>query len=226
MTQNKPFLGHRLLDELPVLYGFGVRGAEEPEAIVRPVQVHGSEVAVVDAAGNARPREADALLSTRRGIAVAVVTADCVPILAATENGREVVAIHAGWRGLAQGVVGAGIDALHAARGSAAPLRAVLGPHIGSCCYEVDAPVLESLCRRFGDEAMAATRPSRPDHAMLDLAYLVELELKSHGIAAERLGTIVNACTHCDEARFYSYRREGPRAGRLLHFIQAANPEY
>ena len=219
------FLRHRLLDELPVRHGFGVRDAVEPRDVVRPVQVHGCEVAVVDATGNVRPREADALLSTRGGIAVAVVTADCVPILAATEGGREVVAIHAGWRGLAQGIVGAGIDALRAVRGSTEPLRAVLGPHIGSCCYEVDAPVLESLGRRFGDEVVAASRPSRPDHSMLDLAYLVALELKTHGIAAERLGAIANACTHCDEARFYSYRREGPRAGRLLHYIQAAQPE-
>ena len=80
----------------------------------------------------------------------------------------------------------------------------------------------DALRRRFGDEVTTATRSSRPGHHLLDLAYLVQVELRRHGIDRESCGEIENACTRCDDVRFHSYRRDGPGAGRLLHFIQAA----
>ena len=220
MNAPDRFLRHRLLDEWNVVHGFGLRNAPEPEAIIRPVQVHGRDVAVVDEKGVAQPPEADALLATRPDLKVAVVTADCVPILAAAEGGEEVVAIHAGWKGLASGVVGAGVNALRAASGSEVSLRAVMGPHIGPCCYEVDAPVLDALRQNFGDDLATAIQPTQSDHAMLNLAMLVAMELKSHGVRPEHQGAIQDACTRCDAERFYSYRRDGARAGRLLHFIE------
>ena len=226
MNAPDRFLRHRLLDELNVVHGFGLRNASEPEAIIRPIQVHGRDVAVVDERGVAQPPEADALLATRPGLKVAVVTADCVPILAAAEGGQEVIAIHAGWRGLARGVVGAGVNALRAASGSEVSLRAVLGPHIGPCCYEVDAPVLDALRQSFGEDLSTAIQPTRSGHAMLNLAMLVAIELKSHGVRPEHQAAIQDACTRCDAGRFYSYRRDGPRAGRLVHFIEAITPKH
>jgi len=188
---------------------------------VRPVQVHGCGVA--DAARpDVTAQRADAIVSNRPGGAVGVVTADYVPLLAASASGRAVVAIHAGWRGLAAGVVERGLAALtlHA---PGEPLTVAVGPHIGACCYEVDAPVLGALANRFGDAAVAAATVSdgRPGHARLSLADLVRAALLRSGVAPAAQGFSAAACTRCDRSRFHSFRRDGEAAGRLVHFVTA-----
>jgi copper oxidase (laccase) domain-containing protein len=132
-----------------------------------------------------------------------------------------VAAIHAGWRGLAAGVVAAGLDALAVLAGSGVARIAVIGPHIGPCCYEVDAPVLDALESRFADALGAATRPARPGRAMLDLALLVRRELEACGVAPESIDSLSDACTACHPERFHSFRRDGERAGRMQHYIAA-----
>jgi hypothetical protein len=152
---------------------------------------------------------------------VGVVTADCVPFLVATDTGSAVAAIHAGWRGLAAGVVAAGIEALRAEAAGAPRLVAAIGPHIGACCYEVDEPVLEALAPAFGPQLAAALRPGRPAHAWLDLGQLARSALLRAGLAPDALGALPRACTRCHPERFHSYRRDGVSAGRLYHFIAA-----
>jgi YfiH family protein len=197
-----------------VPHGFGTRQAAEPAGVVRPRQVHGARVARVRGA-RADPPEADAIVAPRDAARVGVVTADCVPILAVSADGAWVAAIHAGWRGLAAGVVEAGVEALRAAGGPAP--RAALGPCIGVCCYEVDEPVLESLGARYPDALERALRPTRPGHARIDLAGLARHALRAAGVAAP--GDAAWACTRCDARRFHSYRRDGPRSGRLVHWV-------
>jgi len=226
MTHTGPgSLGHPLLEGVGVFHGFGRRDAPPPDGVVRPNQVHGIAVAVAKQ-GRADPVEADAIVSTDFAHPVGVVTADCVPVLAATADGSVVVAIHAGWRGLAAGIVGRGLDALRqAARAESEPV-AVMGPHIGPCCYEVDEPVLGPLRSRFGASVEAATRlvgPSRPGHWLLDLGDLVALDLERAGVARERQGRIPESCTFCNP-EFHSHRRDGARAGRLLHYVQSKPP--
>ena len=213
-------LRHALLDAAGVTHAFGERGMEPPPGLRRPRQVHGARVvSAADCAGDPAP-EADAVVSGLAGVPVGVVTADCVPILVASAGGERVAAIHAGWRGLANGVIGAGIAALRAEAGDA-ELVAVVGPHIGACCYEIDAPVLAALAPVFGDAFLAALRPSRPGHARLDLGRLAHTALLRAGLAQSALGALAGACTHCEPLRFHSYRRDGARAGRLHHYIAA-----
>lgn len=198
-------------------HGFGVRGAALPASLVRPRQMHGAAVAWV-ADGAASPAEADAIVGATPGVAVAVATADCVPVLAASRDGIAVAAIHAGWRGLAAGVVEAGIAALgDAARH--APLVAAIGPCIGPCCYEIDGPVVDALATRFGGALAHALRPARPGHQCLDLVALVSAALARAGLAPDAIGALPDACTRCDPVRFHSYRRDGASAGRLIHHV-------
>jgi hypothetical protein len=201
-----------VLDAVP--HGFGTRGAAEPPGLVRPRQVHGCRVAHVrgDAA---EPREADAIVSARPGSPVGVVTADCVPILLASADGTWVAAVHAGWRGLAAGVIEAGVEALRET--GARAMRAALGPCIGACCYEVDEPVLAPLRGRYGAALERAIRSARAGHARLDLALLARHALESARV--DVIGDAALACTHCDAVRFHSYRREGPCSGRLVHWV-------
>jgi YfiH family protein len=204
-----------------VRHGFALAEAHAPANLARARQVHGAAV-VEGAACRAaeRPPEADAVVCAIRGVPVGVVTADCVPLLLATGDGAAVAAVHVGWRGLGRGVVGAGVEAL--VRLSGAPretLRAAIGPHIGPCCYEVDAPVLEALGHLDLSDAL---RPARPGHALLDLGAVVLAALAGCGIPAGAVGRTTAVCTCCDPRRLASYRRDGPSAGRLVHFIEAS----
>jgi YfiH family protein len=165
--------------------------------------------------------EADAVICLEAGVPIGVVTADCVPVLIASERGDAVAAVHAGWRGLAAGIVAQSVDALRRS-GCAARLVAAIGPHIGACCYEVDAPVLDALRERFGAPALEATaRAAGAGHAMLDLGALTAEALHRAGLARADVGGLSDCCTRCDPARFHSYRRDGARAGRLTHFVAA-----
>jgi YfiH family protein len=165
--------------------------------------------------------EADGVISGEAGIRVGIVTADCVPILLASRNGGAVAALHAGWRGLACGIVDAGIHSLRKIADSEEPLIAVVGPRIGACCYEVDAPVLTPLERSFGGDLSSALRSGRPGHAFLDLGQLTAVALERAGLESSSIAEMTDVCTQCDAERFFSYRRDGQRAGRLVHFIAA-----
>jgi YfiH family protein len=210
-------LAHELLSARGAAHGFGLRGAAAPAGTVRPKQVHGTRA--VRAAHGVDLGEADAVVCDTPSMSVAVVTADCVPILLADGDARVVAAVHAGWRGLAAGVVESALAALAERGASGQGLAAAVGPHIGACCYEVDEPVLSALEKRFGAAALAAaTRPTRAGHARIDLGALVRADL-ARALDVRAIGDFAGACTRCDAARFESYRRDGARAGRMVHWI-------
>jgi YfiH family protein len=210
------WIEHVLLREAGVPHGFGTRASPVRGDVRRPVQVHGAVVLSADS--GCALGEADASVATRPGVAVGVVTADCVPVLVSAGGGA-VAAVHAGWRGLARGVIPRALEAL-AAAAPGAGLVAAIGPSIGACCYEVDAPVVEAMRERFGAAAEGALRPVRPGHALLDLAALARAALLAAGVPAASIGVVAGACTRCDAERFHSFRRDGPRAGRLLSWIE------
>jgi len=212
---------HPLLTACGVTHSFGERDTIAPRGVLCPRQVHGRVVSEVDDRGVLVPEVADAVVSTRGGCSVGIVTADCVPILAASESGAAVAAIHAGWRGLASGVIPAAVERL-AALAWGETLSAVVGPHIGPAHYEVDEPVIEALRPRFGEGLGAALAPTRPGHAHLDLGRLALDALQRAGLARERVAALPDACTFSDADRFHSYRRDGAAAGRLLHSIAAS----
>jgi len=218
-------LRHALLSNIGVDHGFGLRGLAELPDLRRPLQVHGAAVATAEQCAAPDPGpEADAVVSELIGVRIAVVTADCLPILLAGDRGRVVAAVHAGWRGLAGGVIGAGLVALRDRLGESERITAVIGPHIGKCCYEVDEPVLDALEPRFSETLPSALRRTRAGHAQLDLGLLAREALRAGGVERERIGFLEDACTACDAERFYSYRRDGPETGRLVHFISAGHP--
>ncbi len=218
-------LRHALLSSIGVDHGFGLRGLRglaELAGLRCPRQVHGIAVATAQqCAGQDPPPEADAVISEEIGVRIAVVTADCLPILLAGDRGRVVAAVHAGWRGLAGGVISACLAALRERLEKSERVAAVIGPHIGKCCYEVDEPLLGALEERFSEALPRALHQSRTDHARLDLGLLAREALRAEGVENDRIGFVEGACTACDAERFYSYRRDGPETGRLVHFIAA-----
>lgn len=176
----------------------------------RPVflrQVHGAQVLRIDAATPSDAVAADAAITTLPGVACTIQVADCLPVLFADRAGRAVGAAHAGWRGLAGGVLDATIAALHDA-GADDPL-AWLGPCIGPRRFEVGDDVRVA----FGDSDrfVAHTRKDGSPGWLADLAGLAEDRLRALGVASvSRAG----GCTVEDGSRFFSFRRDGV-TGRL-----------
>jgi YfiH family protein len=224
---DRDCIRHPLFESIGVVHGFGTRESSAPPEVLRPVQVHGVEVLRIDTddrISSGIAAEADAIVSRSPGQSIAIATADCLPVLASCESGTAVAAIHAGWRGLAKGVVEAGIEALRSISASGEPIRAVIGPHIGQCCYEIDEPVLEATTLRFGEEAVArASIETTRGHARLSLAALAHSELDRAGVPPDLRDTVAHSCTSCDIRRFHSFRRDGARAGRMVHFIATAH---
>jgi YfiH family protein len=223
------WLRHALLDGVGAAHGFGTRACAPPEGLLRPRQVHGarvirlSRVSHPDALAGGVLGEADAVVCAVPGATVGVVTADCVPILLATPSGC-VAAVHAGWRGLAAGVIAAAVEALGELAADAGDAVAAIGPHVERGCYEVDAPVVDALATRCGEGLEAALAATRPGHWRLDLGRVARGELERAGLAPARIGALAGACTACHVERFHSFRRDGPNAGRLFHFVRARRP--
>jgi YfiH family protein len=207
-----------LLVALGIDHGFGQRGSQTPENTVFPVQVHGIEVFEAISGDPCKGPRADVVISTKPGLSIGIVTADCVPILIATEDGSAVAAIHAGWRGLAMGVIEVGLAAM-AAAARGASLVAAVGPAGRGCCYEVDDPVRVALAENYSEGLEEALAPGRRDHFQLDLPRLATWILARNGVDYHHIGLQHRVCTICDPDRFESYRRDGVLAGRLAHFI-------
>jgi hypothetical protein len=219
MSAPRPLV-HPLLAGRGVRHGFGVRGAQAPPELWRPRQVHGSRLAVAEGEPWGEPPAADAVATAHPGRAVGIATADCVPLLLASARGEWVVAVHAGWRGLAGGVVEVAASFLRERRPEGGWLAA-LGPHVGPCCYEIDEPVVAALRPRFASDLDDALRPTRPAHWRLDLGWLARRACERAGFDPACIGVLADACTACDGERFHSHRRDGPGAGRLVHFVVA-----
>jgi len=181
--------------------------------------LHGIVVATPGPEGVLEPEAADAVLSGAGGPPVGVVTADCLPILLASVDGRRVGAIHAGWRGLAAGVIGEALAVWADLWGGPDGVAAVIGPHAGPCCYEVDAPVRDAFDPAPVDVRDAAFTASRPGHWMLDLSILAREALRRAGLVHDEVAATAGTCTICDADRFESFRRDGAAAGRLVHAI-------
>jgi len=187
-------------------------------------QVHGTRVVRVDA-GDAAPdapvREADAVVTTDAGVACVVQAADCLPVLLAAPDGRAVGAAHAGWRGLAGGVVEAAVDGVAAAAGCApGELVAWLGACIGPDAFEVGGDVLDAFAVARDDDARSTPRFRAKGRGkwLADLAGLARDRLVRAGVRDVSGG---GWCTASDAARFFSYRRDGV-TGRMAAAIWIA----
>jgi hypothetical protein len=147
-----------------------------------------------------RGEEADGLWTEEPGLPILAMSADCLPIaLARTDGSRPAVAVlHAGWRGLLEGIVASGVEAL-----GGEGLTAAIGPGIGPCCYEVGEEVAAPYRERFGDDVVRDGR--------LDLWTSAERALRAAGVAqVERF----DRCTACEPDTFFSHRRDHGRTGR------------
>lgn len=169
-------------------------------------QVHGAMVVTVGRPGDQAGAEADAAVTGATDTLLAVHTADCAPVALVADEGL-VAAVHAGWRGLAAGVVERAVERLRATGATA--VRAVLGPSIHPSCYEFGADELDRVVARCGEAARGVTAAGRP---ALDLPAAVRAALDRAGV--DLVGGRA-PCTACDP-RFFSHRARGDTGRQAL----------
>jgi YfiH family protein len=172
-------------------------------------QVHGIEVADLDVLPAGSVPEADAALTSRVGTVCAVLTADCLPVVLATADGSLVGVAHAGWRGLAAGVLEAAVAALRSRSAPGVGLMYWMGPVISARHFEVGADVRDAfLSAEPGDDSAFAN--GRSGHWQCDLPRLARRRLSALGVADGGGG---DRCTYEEEAMFYSHRRDVQHRG-------------
>lgn len=205
-------LGHRCGDDPAAVASnraglVGLLGLPAPPRWLR--QVHGVNVAVDDAGGVEEP-QADAAVTRNAGCVLAILTADCLPVLFCTDDGGAIGAAHAGWRGLAAGVLEATLGQMGVPSSS---VLAWLGPAIGAASYEVGEEVRAAFVAhdRGATDAFQATRPG---HWSCDLALLARQRLHAAGV--RRIGG--GGFDTFTDPRFYSYRR-APVTGRFATLV-------
>jgi YfiH family protein len=218
-------------DEASSAHGFniGTRCGDDPAAVARNRaflcdalslpseprwlrQVHGARVAIDP--GHDEP-EADAAVTRTPGVVLAIQTADCLPVLFCADDGSEIAAAHAGWRGLAAGVLENTLAAMQTPR---AGIMAWLGPAIAAQSYEVGDEVREAFLAHDPGAAVAFA-PTRPSHWLCDL-----YELARQHLHAARITRIYGGGFDTfTDPHLHSYRRDGARSGRMASLIWLAS---
>jgi len=186
--------------------------------IIKLKQIHsGAVIDIDDTSAASEAVTGDAVVSSLRGVALGVQTADCVPILIADAEAQAVAAVHAGWRGTAAGIARRTVWRLAEKFGvPASSLHAVIGPHIGVCCYEVG----EEVARMIADPDAVDRRAEWPK-PHLNLGAANFSQLAAAGIPESQIETST-LCTRCREDMFHSFRRDGRQMGHMLSVIGIA----
>jgi len=179
-------------------------------------QVHGRDTFWCHGEGRFHDRDADALLSNQAGTAVAVRTADCLPILLADPAHGIIAAVHAGWRGTVANVLAAAIRSMVSEGAKPEAILASLGPCIGACCFSIDPDTAAQL---------AACSAGAPTHVQCeagkctaDLAAINRDQLLVEGVRSDHIEWL-SSCTSCHPETFYSHRRDQGVTGRQLAVV-------
>jgi YfiH family protein len=193
-------------------------------ALVTVQQIHSAAVAVVDAPWpHSRNPQADALVTRLPGVALGILTADCVPVLFADPGAGVIGAAHAGWKGATGGVLEATVARMIDLGARAADIRAAIGPAIQQPSYEVGPEFFDRLVTLDPGYARFTAPAPRPGHFLFDLPGFVEMRLRAAGLV--EIDRAVED-TLVDEARFFSYRRtthrREPDYGRQISLVALA----
>ncbi len=183
-------------------------------------QTHSDAVFVHNAESRASGADEgfDAHITNNIGIALGVVTADCVPVIIVDKAKRVVAAVHAGWRGTAKRIVQKTIKDMADYFGSKPEnMVAGIGPAIGQCCYEVDDKVIGPMKKEFGYlERFSIKKNENKWH--IDLQLINREQLIETGLKLDNIN-LISLCTSCYPDMFYSYRRDGTGAGRMMAVV-------
>lgn len=158
--------------------------------------------------------EGDGIACRSSDVLLGLVTADCIPILCADPASRTIGVAHAGWKGTIQNILSELLTTMEKIGASREDIRIGIGPHIGSCCYRIDASRAEEIASACGDESLVR----KCDGWYFSLMNQNRSFARTAGISDDHI-EIVDRCTACNPASFFSYRRDGSIRGEMLSYI-------
>jgi len=176
----------------------------------QPDEVHGTDVGVVRHPGDADRLRADALVTDCADAVIGIWAGDCTPIALFSESGR-IGGVHAGWRGLRDGVVANAVAAMR--RDSEERVTATIGPCIHACCYEFGVGDLATMAARFGPHVARTTRGGEP---ALDMVAALSTALDESGVDLVVETEPSSSCTSCATDRYFSHRGRGERERHVM----------
>jgi len=199
------------------LFGF------EAKRLLTINQVHGDDVLVIDKPvkniSDMSKTSADAIITNQYGVAIGVMTADCVPIILVDTVKKVIGMVHAGWKGTVKGVIPRTLEKMVKQFGSdKKAILAAIGPSIGQCCYEVDRSVVKEFGVTGSDSGDNEFIKKEGDGWRIDLKRANLNQLLSAGILEKNI-SMESICTSCRNDLFFSYRADGKKTGRQLNFI-------
>lgn len=194
----------------------------QPRQLLTIRQVHGNDLLLIDEENldlaHFQSVEADGIVTNQRAIMIGVLVADCLPVLLYHAQREVIAALHVGWRGAANGIVGQAIDTMQNHFGcEVETIRAAVGPGIGAHRFEVDRPVRDAFRQGTGHWAEIASE-TRLGHWQVDLGLSCRLQLEEAGVQAGHIDSVAE-CTCCHQELFFSHRRDAGETGRQLGFI-------
>jgi polyphenol oxidase len=196
-----------------------------PACLATVAQIHAADLHIIKTGADQwDPRtRGDALATAQEEVALAVLVADCFPVLIADPHTGAIAAVHAGWRGTLARIISKTLKAIQHGLGvDPAQVLVAVGPGIRDCCLEVGAEVAASFDAAFPGMHLCIPRPHHPEKFFLDLPRALNLQLGHAGVPQKNVFDL-GLCTRCNPAEFFSYRAEGARSGRMMAAIYREN---
>ncbi len=187
--------------------------------VVVPRQTHSLNVAVIENVTEQYPDDVDALVTSLPGVALAVNTADCVPVLMADEETGIIAAVHSGWRGTVGHIVEKTLDVMAANGAVPWRVRAVMGPSICVGCFEVGQEVADEFEKSFPAVDLIVSKDSNGGRPHVDLRAAILQDLKRAGLNEDNIDMSAVPCSRCNSSTWWSARRHGVCSGRTLSLI-------
>ncbi len=192
-----------------------------PDSLATVSQIHSGEFHIIKTRAhqwNPRTR-GDALVTAEAGVALAVLVADCFPLLIADPQTGAIAAVHSGWRGTLAGVLTRTLAGMHRDLGvDPSGVWVAIGPGIRNCCLEVGAEVATAFHNTFVAAGVCEPHPAHAEKFLLDLPQALNLQLAQAGVPREHVFDL-KLCTRCCRSDFFSYRAEGNQSGRMMAVI-------
>jgi YfiH family protein len=191
--------------------------------VVYARQIHSRIVPIVSRADAQHPWleprfECDGFVTAEPGLPVAVFTADCIPVLLEDAAHGVVAAVHCGWRGSVQDILGAALAQMQSLGAVPEDVSAAIGPGIGACCFEVGPEVAEGVHALLGGETQGLIRPGAGNRVFVDLKAANARRLTQLGVKSERIA-VSDACTMCDPEELWSHRVTNGKRGVMTAVI-------
>lgn len=185
------------------------------EKVVYMNQIHSDIVHIFNNNDEIINSEGDGLVTNNKNTAIGIFTADCVPILLTDETNNTIAAVHSGWRGTYENIVGKALDTMvNKYNCNPQNIKAFIGPHNKECCYEVSEELIKKFksLPLFRDEEINFNRN-------LNLENCIKIQLSNKGLINDKIIS-ANQCTFCSkDLKLFSYRREEEKEGRMYSFV-------